>query len=219
MALLGAIATGCTRLNEVAQRAGLAAQTASKYLAVLQELGFVQREVSALERAPGRTKRGRYRIADQFLRFWFRFVQPNVSLIEAGGGASVYEQLVRPQLDTHMGQVFEEICRDFVLRRGHEQLGVPVRRVGRHWGRDGDLDVVAEHLDGTYSLGECKWTARPLGQHVLSELMERAETLKGLPLRSLLLFSRAGFTRGLLEKSGRSEVPVATVDLQEIMEL
>ncbi len=217
MALLGAIASGCTRLNEAAQRSGLTVHTASKYLAVLQELGVVQREVSALERAPGRTKKGRYKISDQFLRFWFRFVQPNVSLIEAEGGATVYDRLVHPELDTYVGHVFEEICRDSVLRFGQALLGVPVRRVGRHWGPNGDLDVVAELLDGTYSVGECKWTARPLGRRTLEELRERAAMLGDLPLRSFLLFSRTGFTQKLLDEAARSGIPVVTIGMDEIM--
>jgi hypothetical protein len=216
MALLGAIASGCTRLHEIAQRAGLTTQTASKYLDVLRGLGLVAREVSPLARAPQRSKKGRYRVADPFLHFWFRFVQPHLSLIEAGSGALGYERFIAPQLDAHLGGVFEEVCRDFVRRYGAELDLPPVRRVGRHWGADFDLDVVIEHVDRGLSFGECKWTRRPVGERIVEQLRERVGQLRLKPnlIRSYVLFSSAGFTGGLAQRAQAESVHL--VDLERL---
>ena len=112
--LLQAIAEGCTRLNEIAQRAGLEATAANRYLSVLRELHLVRREVAVTERAPKRSRKGRYRIADNYLKFWFRFILPNVSFIESGRSKLVYDRLIRPYLNDYMGPVFEEICREYI---------------------------------------------------------------------------------------------------------
>ncbi len=203
MALLGAIASGCTRLNQIAQRAGLTVQVASKYLNVLRGLALVAREVSPLERAPERSKKGRYRVADPFLQFWFRFLQPHLSLVEAGAGTLVYQRFIAPQLDTYLGGVFEEVCREFIRRYGGELGEESVRRVGRHWGAEFDLDIVIEHLDRSWSFGECKWTRRPLGERTLKLLQARIAQLRPAPapVRSLLLFASSGFTERLKRRA------------------
>ncbi len=216
MALLGAIASGCTRLHEIAQRAGLTASTASKYLDVLRGLGLVMHEVSPLERAPQRSKKGRYRVADPYLQFWFHFIQPHLSLIEAGSGALVYEKFIAPRLDAHLDGIFEEICRDFVRRYGEEFDLPPVRRVGRHWGQDFDLDVVVEHVDGSLSFGECKWTRRPVGERIVRQLHERVGQLWLKPnrIRSYMLFSGGGFTEGLVRQAQAESMHL--VDLERL---
>ena len=53
------------------------------WLARLVELGLVQRDVPFGESHRG-GKRSLYRVADPFLRTWYRFVEPNRSRLEAG---------------------------------------------------------------------------------------------------------------------------------------
>ena len=72
--LLQAIAGGATRLNEISQRVGLDPTNANKYLSVLRELGLIKRETPVTERAPQKSRKGLYKIADNYVKFWFRFV-------------------------------------------------------------------------------------------------------------------------------------------------
>jgi hypothetical protein len=46
------------------------------------DIGLVKRELPFGEH-PRRSKRARYKIGDPFLRYWYRFVDPNLSLLEA----------------------------------------------------------------------------------------------------------------------------------------
>ena len=211
--ILGAIASGCTKLNEIAQRAGLSVQTASKYLGVLQELEPVEREVPFTARAPQRSKRGRYRLRDNYLNFWFRFVQPNSSMIEAGQGKVVYERFIAPYLDEYMGHIFEEVARSYMWLYASEELELPpVLRVGREWGADFKIDVIAEHADGSWTFGECKWTRRPVGERVIRELRNKVKRLsqfvKVPNSVRYAIFSSNGFTlelrRGAEGKQGNA---------------
>ena len=85
-----AIANGATRLNEISQRVELERTKTNKYLSVLRDLGLVKRITPVTERAPQKSRRGHYKISDNYLRFWFRFVLPNRSLIESGNADLVY---------------------------------------------------------------------------------------------------------------------------------
>jgi len=197
--ILGAIASGCTKLNEIAQRAGLTVQVASKYLGVLQELELVEREVPFTARAPRRSKRGRYHLRDNYLNFWFRFVQPYSSMVEAGQGGYVYDRFIAPGLDEYMDHVFEGVARAYMRLYAPEELGMPpVLRVGREWGADFEIDIVTEHTDGSWTFGECKWTRAPVGERVLHQLRAKVKSLSNhaaVPKEvRYAIFSSGGFT-------------------------
>jgi AAA+ ATPase superfamily predicted ATPase len=80
--ILALIGQGCHRLSEIAGRLGRPATSLSRPLALLVDIGLVKRELPFGEH-PRRSKRTRYRIADPFLRYWYRFVDPNRSRLAA----------------------------------------------------------------------------------------------------------------------------------------
>jgi AAA+ ATPase superfamily predicted ATPase len=133
--LLAAIARGATRLADIALDVGVDATTANKYLHVLRELDLVEREIPLSDPDPLRSRRGSYRIADRFLQFHFRHVQPNVSLIHAGRGARVLEEFIRPDV----GRLVDEARLDFVLdhmrREAAELVGGEILEIGRYPGK------------------------------------------------------------------------------------
>ena len=115
--LLRAMAAGNTRPNEIAQAAGLADRgVASRYLETLRDLQLVERVYPVTEMRPEKSRKGRYRIADSFVRFWFRFVMPNRSALEAGEAESVYDRKIAPAFEDFVAPAFEEAARRFVRR-------------------------------------------------------------------------------------------------------
>jgi len=194
MSLLKAAAAGNTRISEIAQKAGVAVTSAVKPLAVLCELGFMEREIPLDEPNPDRGKRGRYRIIDPFVLFWCRYVLPWQSLVVAEKGKLVWDLKIAPDLPNHYGLLFERACREFVLHRLSELLpGIEAIRVGRIWSSKAELDVVAELSDGRVLVGECKAWKRPAGANVLRSVKQQAAAfrLSGPPL--FALFSLSGF--------------------------
>jgi AAA+ ATPase superfamily predicted ATPase len=198
--ILRAIAQGNTRLNAIAQsaRVGTAATTA-RYLDTLQGMRLVKRSVPASEGRPDKSKKGLYQIADPFLRFWFRYVQPYRGMLEQGLGRAVLEQYVRPDFDHFVGQAFEEAARQHIGRLARtRELPFTPQRIGAWWGQGEEIDVVAiSDAEGAVLVGECKWSARPVGLSVLVDLKRRAQVLSASgrwPDVSYALFSKAGFT-------------------------
>ena len=85
------------------------------------------------------------------------------------------------------------------LQRAPADEWTPCIRIGGHWGRGVEVDVVTENLDGSHYVCECKWTTRPVGMGVLDQLRAASE---GLPERlcrerRLVIFSRRGFSSAL----------------------
>ena len=206
--ILQAIATGATRLNEISQRVGLNPTDVNKYLNVLRELGLVKRETRVTERAPQKSKRGLYKIADNYLKFWFRFVLPNRSLIESGNIDLVYQQMIVPYLSQYMGDIFEGICRQYIRHYWQEKLKVGPKRIGGHWESNLEIDILTENVDGSHWFGECKWWNAPVGKNVLNHLIENATKVPDQWKRNprYILFSANGFTDALKQRAEKEGV-------------
>lgn len=206
--VLHAIAGGATRLNEIAQRVNLSSTDTNKYLSVLQELALVKRETPVTERAPQKSRKGLYKISDNYVKFWFRFVLPNRSLIESGNADLVYQQIIAPNLSHYMGSIFEDVCRQYInLYRG-EKLEIAPKRIGGHWGAALEIDVLTENVDGSHWFGECKWWEAPVGENVLNALIENATKVPEQWQRNprYILFSVNGFTNALRQRAEKESV-------------
>lgn len=203
-----AVATGRTTPNEIAQGAGLSDRgVASRYLQTLRDLHVIERRTPSTERNPERTRRGRYRVSDAFLRFWFRFVLPNVSALEAGDPAHVFESQIRPHLDQHVSYALEDIAIQHLWRLQRREL-LPVRydRIGGWWRAANEVDVVGVADAGHLLLGECKWSKRAIGIDILDALVAKTPAVVAdlpRPPREVryALWSRSGFTPELTQRA------------------
>lgn len=92
--------------------AGVSDTTLGHYLKVLQELEFIERREPVL--ATAKSKSGRYFVQDHFLRFYYRFVVPQIGPIERGyqeaAAKKIYAEL-QPFLEE---SVLAELCREWV---------------------------------------------------------------------------------------------------------
>ena len=163
----------------ITRRVGRSGGSLLRPLEWLQAMGLVERVVPITEKQPHKSKKVLYRISDPYVSFWHRFVSPLVAAGSLGlvDGPTLWRDYVRPRLNDHMGDVFEQICREFV--RHTPALPFTPLRIGQWWSPDGshELDVVALGGEGEVLAGECKWgsvTARDL-----STLRERARMLVG----------------------------------------
>lgn len=159
--LLALIGSGVHRISEMAGRMGKPAMNLTKPLDLLIDMDLVSREVPFGE-AGKNSKRTLYTINDPFCRFWYTYVQPNLSVLEQ----ELYDRVTEQWRETfpHIcGQAWESLARESIphLRIG----GYTWNKASRWWARRGsgshrELDIVAESTDGTaLLLGEVKWGA------------------------------------------------------------
>ena len=170
--LLSLIANGCHRLSEIAGRLGKPAGHLARPLAQLIELGYIRREVPFGETTRS-TRRSRYKLNDPFLIFWYRYVQPNRSLLERDLIDDV-SRGIRQSFSQHVGDIWEDLAR---LSTASLPAGdIRWKPAQRWWGRglDGqpmEIDLVAEDLEGeALLLGEVRWRERPDREAVFERL-------------------------------------------------
>ncbi len=194
--IISAIASGASKMNEIATKTGLETSGCSNQIASLISLEIVRRETPITE--PVTSRKTLYRLSDSMYLFWYRFVRPNASSIIRGVGQQVYETLVLPQLNDFMGQVFEEICQQYLfLPQTYSTLPFSIGEVGHWWGnnpkakRQEEIDIMSV-ADKAALFGECKWRREKVDISVVNTLLDRGE-LFAYPEKYYYIFSKSSF--------------------------
>ncbi|MDR2976011.1 MAG: ATP-binding protein [Streptococcaceae bacterium] len=178
-AVLQAIASGAVTFNEIIQFTRLEANIVSKYLVTLQEMDYIER-IIPFGANPLKGKKSQYRINENFLAFWYRYVFSAQSEIERGNG-EIFLSIALENLNEFIGPIFEEVTRQY-LRRKNIQKALPftAKSFGRWWGKDKqgniqEIDIIAESIDNkSLIIGECKWRNALNVKQACKKLQERA---------------------------------------------
>jgi AAA+ ATPase superfamily predicted ATPase len=218
MSILEAVALGHTTPNEISGATGIDSGPLSKYLQTLRQLRLLDREVPVTA-SRKKSKRSRYRVADEFLRFWFRYVEPNRSSIEEAPDL-VYDGTIAPDLPMHVATTFEDVCQEAVwegIRRGEVE---PYSEVGRWWYGEDEIDIVGlAPNDDRILFAECKWTSEPVDNALVEHLQAKAANVRWGPAdrdERFMLFSKSGFVDGLEETLTEEWSLISLVELDEL---
>ncbi|MEM7134721.1 MAG: DUF234 domain-containing protein [Chloroflexota bacterium] len=193
----------------------------SPYLRRLRKLGLVERRIPATiphhERKS--TTRSRYHLRDSYLRFYFRFIEPNLEMIEQGLVDLLWQRMGE-QFRAFIGATaFEDLCREWTLVQARQgELPLQPELVGSHWARDAQIDVVAINWrERAILLGECKWGDDPVGLPVIRKLVE--QSIKVVPGSDWSIFyaffARTGFTAPAREEAKKHQallIDLVTLD-------
>ena len=213
--IITAIAGGASRVNEIVTKTGIESGPCAKYLKVLIDLGIVKKETPINEKAGKKTI---YQLADNFFRFWYRFVPSNISAIQSGRIQRTYNQVIKAQLSDYMGLAFEKMCREYLLYYADELPFEPVE-IGQWWGTDPQkkkqiqIDIVAASAEeNEFIVGSCKFKNEKIGVDELELLKEYAEVFSKGKKCYYYIFSKSGFTDGLLECAEKENVRLVTLE-------
>lgn len=202
-AIISAVATGSTKLSEIASKVGEDTGTCSTYLKNLISLGIIKKETPFGEKT---TRKTIYVVADNLFRFWHRFVTANMSMIQKDMTDTVYKK-ISDQFSSYMGPVFEEICRQYLWRLNKQgKAAVSFTDLGRWWGNnpknrsETEIDIMGTDGANKAFFCECKWTNGKTDTGVLDTLIERSRLFHYKEVH-LYLFSKTGFTKGCTDKA------------------
>jgi AAA+ ATPase superfamily predicted ATPase len=205
-AVLKAVASGRRTPQEIGSMLGVTSSYLSPYLKQLETLRLIDRRLPAtIPPDRRRTSRSsRYHLADAYLRFYFRFIAPNLGLVEQELTGLLWERMSEQFRAFVGGTAFEDLCRSWTLAQARAAtLPFMPEIVGSHWAQDVQVDVVALNWrEQAILLGECKWGVNAVRRSVVRELVQEKtpKVLQALPDGGdgwavfHVLFARAGFT-------------------------
>lgn len=135
------------------------------------------------------SRKARWTINDNYLRFWFRFIYPNQSFIEMGK-----QELLREYIDqnyeTYSGLILEKYFREKIAESER------VTSIGNYWDNKGknEIDLIAlNDLDKTATVAEIKRNSKRIDMNLLAvkadsikkELGKYKIELKGLSMNDM----------------------------------
>ena len=176
--IIKTIASGCEQLSDISNALEIKATNLPKYLKVLIDLDIIERVVPITEDKPEKSKMGLYKIKDNYIRFWFKFVYPYKSYIESEHIDFVLDKIKEGFIKNHVAYVYEDICKNQYLPELiiKNAFGFTPTKIGKWWDRkDTEIDIVATDNSNNIIFGECKYTKKPLDVNVYYDLLEKVK--------------------------------------------
>ena len=197
--IIKAIAAGNSKLSAISSILEIKSTSLTKYLKTLIDLDILEREVPITEENPEKSKKGLYKIKDNYLRFWFAFVYPNMSFIESGHSRIVMNKIKNSLVKNHIAFVYEAVCKERMWDLNAESAWpFNFTKIGRYWDSKDEVDIVALDQEGkNLILGECKYWTDPVGVSVLRDLEAKTDSVTWERDKRkvwYVLFSASGFT-------------------------
>lgn len=220
------VANGENSLNVIADKVHEKESTILYSLNKLISVGLVEKRKCITEEK--NKKKTQYVLKDQMFRFWYSYLPAAASAVEMGKGSVYYEKVVKPNLHSFMGKVFEEMCLYYTLNAGLDgKLNCFVTEVGTWWGTEmlqdengrkytqsADVDVVGiSAFEKGMVVGECKFKNEKIDKTVYETLVRRSKVIPcKYPIVQYLLFSLSGYTEWVEQNADKQTVVLLTLD-------
>ncbi len=183
--ILEAISSGNTKQAHIANRIGMPSTGLPRYLSTLERLEYIEKIIPVTEFK--RSKKTIYKIRDNFINFWFKFIYPNRSYIEEGNYGK-FKEILDKYFEKHVSFAFEGVCMDFLRENLRKNLlPFSFTKLGTWYGYSRDevtkvrkvdeIDIVGlEENTGDIIFMECKWEilSEKAAEKVLFELKEKS---------------------------------------------
>jgi len=172
------IAFGKTKASEIANSTGITVNNLSQYLGELNDhYKLITRKMPILA---NKTKNSRYVINDAFLKFWFRYLYKNWSMVELGSFKQVLK-FVKKDINCLFGQNFEKIISEMIIADKIKNFPIiAIDQIGSWWSRkEAEIDIVAiNKKDKQIFFGECKLNSKKVNLELGQKLKEKSELVQ-----------------------------------------
>jgi len=222
--ILTAISEGKTKLNEIASVFEDKTNIVIKYLETLRKEFSLVRRITPILDDIKKSKSGRYGINDNFLNFWFYYIEKNRNYIEQDRFNEL-ESFFMSNFNSYVGKTFEKFIISLIKDNLIDEFAkFEFSKVGGQWGNfrgeNGkqvyEIDICAVNEKTKEILfGECKWQEKVNSLSVLNELKDKINYVRWENEKrkeSYAVFARS-FSKKVGEFEGRK---VYCFDLKDI---
>jgi len=177
--ILKAIAQEAQTYGEILNKTSVDKSMLSKYASVLEDLGFIKR-THPIGITP-KPRKSQYTMADNYLNFWFKYVFPNKTELEAGNSETVLNK-IKQDYNIYLGHAFEQITAELLTEMNANQtLPFAFTSIGKWWFKDVEIDLIAiDEEKQSVSFIETKWSNLNAidCQRILQNLKNKAQNFQ-----------------------------------------
>jgi AAA+ ATPase superfamily predicted ATPase len=152
--ILSAIAKGKNNFSDISNHIGIPKSNLFIYLENLIKIGLVER-IIPINESP-KTKKSFYFIKDNYVNFYFSFIEKYKEMIEFED-PSFFNSFLE-EYNNYLGFIFEKISKEFILELSKRNKIMKITKIGKWWWRDKEIDLVAfNEQEKTLLAFEVKW--------------------------------------------------------------
>jgi AAA+ ATPase superfamily predicted ATPase len=209
------IASGYDKLNELHLKTGYSRAKISVYMKNLGTFHIVEKETSFETGGWENTKKGVYRIKDNYVNFWFRFVYPHLSDLYMMTPEEFYDTYIEKDLDDYMNRYFVKVCREYLtLLNRIGKLPIDIHRIGTWVGKKGNIDIVAQNSVRESIVGICNWSEPYMTRSSGEALLDNLKQAK-ISAKYLYMFSAQEFAEDL-KQMAEEDKRFVLIDMKEL---
>ncbi|MBQ8592332.1 MAG: ATP-binding protein [Lachnospiraceae bacterium] len=216
--ILVSIAIGRHKLNDLYAHTGFSRAKISVYLKNLMELEIVEKVFSYDTAGKENTLKGIYRIKNNFVNFYFRYIYPNASKLDLMTEEAFYDAYIAPTFATYVAQYFQGVCMEYMEEQNKaDNLPLEYNKSGEWVGKVGTIDIVAQDEIGQTLIGLCNWEKENMTYDDVEWLYFCAKKAKLKP-NYCYLFSAGGFDAKILDKAEADDT-IFLIDMVALQEV
>lgn len=213
--ILGAIAKGYNKLNDLFLYTGYSRAKISVYMKNLSHFDIVEKVVSFESGGWDNAKKGVYQIKDTFVNFWYKFVFPHLSDLNLKTPSDFYDTYIAPELDVYLNRYFRNVCMEYLTLL--DQLGrlpFAIHKMGTWVGKTGNIDIIAQSSDRRNIICLCNWDQPLLTMDMCEKMYDSMQKAK-LDSEHFYLFSAKAFEPALV-RYAREDERFELIDMNEL---
>lgn len=215
--VLSAIANGKNRITDISNSIHEDRSKVSKYLQTLLTLRLIEKRVPCGESL--NSKKSIYVIKDNFFKFWFRYEFTNNAYYAMLGKEQATIEIMQ-DLSNFMGDIFEDICKEYIIRLAKERkLSFVPYQLGKWWGNNpeikaqDDVDLLAIDRNGKEAIFiECKFTSQPMPYNEYEDLVIATKAFPNIKTKHLYFISKSGYSNSVINQAKKDGATLLTLD-------
>lgn len=219
--ILDAIATGASKMNEIATKIQEESSKSNKYLTELQTIKLVEKIVPCGEK--DNSKKTIYILRDNFFKFWYRYMFRNKNRFNLMKEREIAEFIMQ-DINNFMGRQFEIICTEYLIRLAKtKKLPFIPAAIGKWWGnnpsarREADIDIlVLSDDENSAIICECKFRNEKFDLPDLAEMTENAKIFAQVESPIFYIFSRSGVTKAVEQEIAQKNLNVKLFGVDDL---
>ena len=213
--LLGALADGKRKLNDLHHHTGFSRAKISVYLKNLMQLEIVEKVFSVDTDGHDNTQKGIYQIKHPYVHFYYRYLFPNQTKIMFWETEEFYDQYIAPTFKDFVAGCFKRVCHEFLEKENlMDRLPDKFVSKGQWVGKKGNIDFIFQDEEDEILTGICNWKKEMMMFEDYQLLMECQEDAK-IKSEYVILFSAGNFDNRLREEVKKNE-KLALISLEQI---
>jgi hypothetical protein len=204
LSIVRLLENGIYSANEISRKLSIASGGGLKDYLKNLELAEIIRSYIPFDKSI-KTKFRKYTISDEFLIFYFKFMEPNLRTIEESGSQRLFEAFSGDNLETWLGFAFERFCVKhaafFSKVMGFEDEVLIASPYFKRDSRQFQVDLIYKRMDHVITVCEIKHNNKKISPSIIPEMEARQKLLEIPPGYTVdrALISLYGPDKSLLE--------------------